>query len=289
MTEIVLDQAAGLRKLLGHGAQRTIAIGSAARGAGRTLIAANLAVALARAGHSVMLLDCSSGPGSSTALLGARASADVLDGLRGEAKVCDLAGEGAAGVRVARAGALVTALRTTSDAHAMRLPHLFDELRDGADLLLVDSPPASIALCAAARELVLVVPAQAHAITDSYRFVKRFSAECGRRPLRVLINRVQLTSHADRIFGNLSATCRKFLNLPLELVGQIPHDERLVRAARLRWPAADACPESPGARALQDCADRISRWASSGEEGFGEFANRLVSAVRAVDQQIHVR
>ena len=121
MTEIVLDQAAGLRKLLAQRAPRTIAIASAARGAGRTLIAANLAVALARAGHAVMLLDCASGTSSATALLGARSSADVLDAMRGDAKVSDLAGEGVAGVRVARAKALVAALRTPSVTYAARL------------------------------------------------------------------------------------------------------------------------------------------------------------------------
>jgi len=54
VTELLLDQAAGLRKLLNQSQLRTIAIASAAPGAGRTTIAANLAVAFAQKGNEVL-------------------------------------------------------------------------------------------------------------------------------------------------------------------------------------------------------------------------------------------
>ena len=78
MTEILLDQAAGLRRLLAQSALRTIAVVSATTGAGCTLVTANLAVVLARRGHGVLLLDCAAGKSGAAALLGARPTADLL-------------------------------------------------------------------------------------------------------------------------------------------------------------------------------------------------------------------
>jgi Mrp family chromosome partitioning ATPase len=60
MTEVALDQAAGCADLA-RGVSRTITIASAAAGAGRSLITANLAVALAHRGRRVLVLDCTRG------------------------------------------------------------------------------------------------------------------------------------------------------------------------------------------------------------------------------------
>src|SRR3954447_11042382 len=110
VTELLLDQAAGLRKLLNQSRLRTIAIASAAPGAGRTTVAANLAVALAQKGDDVLVLDSASGRNSSAWLLNAEPGADLLDGWRGATGVERLVAEGRAGVRVVCAEAALRAL-----------------------------------------------------------------------------------------------------------------------------------------------------------------------------------
>ena len=57
MDKFVSDQAAGLRRLLGQTGFQVITVMSGQKGAGKTAATANLAVALARSGRDVLIVD----------------------------------------------------------------------------------------------------------------------------------------------------------------------------------------------------------------------------------------
>ena len=276
MTEVVLDQAAGLRRLLAHSALRTIAIGSGSPAAGRSVIAANLAVALARQGRGVVVLDCAPARGSAGWLLASQPPADLM--AVGARDLRATLAEGVGGVRVARAPALGVA--RSFESASGHLAQVLETLREDVDMLLVDAPPGDLVWGAAAGELILLAGPGAQAMTESYRLIKRLHVDGGRRRMHILANRMQSASHADKIFGNLSATSKRFLNLPLEFLGCIPDDERMLRAARLRQIVVEAFPESECARAVRECADAVLRWNYTGEDGFADFAIRLVDNAR---------
>jgi flagellar biosynthesis protein FlhG len=276
MTEVVLDQATGLRRLLAQSALRTIAIGSAGPTAGRSVITANLAVALARQGRGVVVLDCAPARGSAGWLLASQPPADLV--AVGARDLRATFAEGVGGVRVARAPRLGVA-RSFESASA-HLAQVLETLREDVDVLLVDAPPGDLVWSAAAGELIVLTGPGAQAMTESYRLIKRLNVDGGRRRMHILANRMQSASHADKIFGNLSATSKRFLNLPLEFLGCIPDDERMSRAARLRQMVVEAFPESECARAVRECADAVLRWNYTGEDGFADFAIRLVDNAR---------
>ena len=281
MTELVFDQAAGLRKLLNQSRLRTIAVASAASGAGRTTVTVNLAIALANKGLDVLVLDPASGRDSAAWLLNAEPRADLFDGWRGAAGVESVIAEGVAGVRVVRAQGMGAALSRADSRHAEDLAQLFHTLHQSAGVVLVDAPAGDLSLIAAARETVLLVGPQLSGITDSYRLVKRLHAH-GMRHVHVLVNRVVNSAHGDTIFGNLSSTSRRFLNLPLECIGQVPDDVRLARAARMRQPVMEAFADAASARALRGCADILMRGLQPDEDGFVEFAHRLLASARTL-------
>jgi flagellar biosynthesis protein FlhG len=276
MTEVVLDQATGLRRLLAQSALRTIAIGSAGPTAGRSVITANLAVALARQGRGVVVLDCAPARGSAGWLLASQPPTDLV--AVGARDLRATFAEGVGGVRVARAPRLGVA-RSFESASA-HLAQGLETLREDVDVLLVDAPPGDLVWSAAAGELIVLTGPSAQAMTESYRLIKRLNVDGGRRRMHILANRMQSASHADKIFGNLSATSKRFLNLPLEFLGCIPDDERMSRAARLRQMVVEAFPESECARAVRECADAVLRWNYTGEDGFADFAIRLVDNAR---------
>ena len=128
--------------------------------------------------------------------------------------------------------------------------------------------------------LILVDVPSPEAMTGSYRLIKRLSLEGGRRRVHVLVNRPRSPAHGDKIFGNLSATSKRFLNLPLEFLGCVPDDQRMLHAARLRQMVVEAFPESECARGMRECADAVLSWSYTGEDGFADFAIRLVDNAR---------
>ncbi len=282
MSEVLFDQAAGLRKLLARNVSRTIAIASAQTRSGRSLISANLAVALARLGQQVLLLDSGAGRDSASWLLSAEPAADLLDACTGRYRGDSLAVEGCAGVHVVQAHAAFQALPKMSPVQATRLAGLLRQLIAAPAVVLIDTAMGDLVTAAAAHELIFLVSPGDRAMTESYRFLKRLHAHCGPRRVHVVINRAQSPAHADKIFGNLSSTSRRFLNLPLERMSHIPDDDRLVRAARMRQPVVEVFPQSDAALALRDCADILLGWPESGVDGAGEFADRLMQTARLV-------
>jgi len=279
VAHLLADQAAGLRKLLNAGGLRTIAVASAAAGAGRTTVAVNLAVAFAQKGWDVLVIDAASGAGSAAWLLNAEPGADLLDCWNKKAGVEQVVADACAGVRVVRAHAAWMAMRGADDRRAGDLAQLFHTLHQSAAVVLIDAPFGDPILTAAARETVVVAGPQWATITDTYRLVKRLHGR-GSRRVHVLVNRVEKTAHGDMILGNLSSTSRRFLNLRLELIGQVPDDPRLSRAARLRQPVMEAFADASSSRALRSVADALLRDASPGDDGFAEFATRLLASAR---------
>ncbi|MDH5490391.1 MAG: P-loop NTPase, partial [Myxococcales bacterium] len=82
---------------------RTIAITSGKGGVGKTQIAANLGVALARRGQRVLLLDADLGLASLDLALGIRPERDLRSVITGEYSLEEILVEGPAGVRLAPA------------------------------------------------------------------------------------------------------------------------------------------------------------------------------------------
>ena len=70
--------------------------------------------------------------------------------------------------------------------------------------------------------------------------------------------------------------------MPLELIGQVPNDVRLARAARMRQPVVEAFADADSAVALRNGADMLLRTAAPDEDGFVEFAHRLLQSARTL-------
>src|SRR5215831_8224855 len=278
MAELLLDQAAGLRRLLNQSRLRTIAVASAAPGAGRTTAAVNLAVALAKERYDVLVLDAANGRASAAWLLNAQPIADLQEWWHGHAALERVIAEGCSGVRVVCATRAFAALRYAATRHANDLAQLFHRVRTGAGVVLIDATAGDLGLVSAARETLLIVGPHMSAITDTYRFLKRLHA-CAPRHVHVLVNRVVNKTHGDRIFGNLSFTSRRFLHLPLTLTGQVPDDVRLSQAASLRQPVVEAFADADSAVALRNGAAMLLRSAPP-EDSFVDFAHRLLQSAR---------
>jgi flagellar biosynthesis protein FlhG len=259
-------------------------VAGAPAGCGRTTVAANLAVALARQGSRVLLLDCCTGAQRAAHLLGAAPGVDLLDAMQGPGRGQAARTRCRAGVDLLQADRMLRSLRRAPDDIAPWLSEVLDSLRESSDLLVIDSPAQALAPAAAASDLILVTGPDASSLTHSYRMVKRLAADSGRRRAFVLVNRAPSAAHAGRIFGNLSHTASQFLGVALDYLGCLPDDDCIGRAAAAGQPVLDAFPHSPAARALRECARNVHAWPASAETTLAPFAQRLVNAARVTAQ-----
>jgi flagellar biosynthesis protein FlhG len=281
MPELLTDQAAGLRRLLGQPRPRALAVTSANAGGGCSTVCANLCALLAQRGRQVVLFDAGHGDPGPGWMLGAEPSADLLDVVRGlyplDAALRTVQGS----IRVLRAQRALRALARLTSGEAGRVARLLDGLRTQAEFLVADAPPEQLAAVAAADDVLIVTAPDAAGVMATYRWLKRMASHFGQRRVAVLVNRASSAAQAAAIFGNLYRTATQFLHLPLEYMGHMPHDDRLERAALLRQPVVELFPSAPSARALRACADALQRWPEPQHDALSAFAGRLVAAARA--------
>ena len=249
--EHTADQAAGLRRLLQPAVPRMIAFCSAPH-AGRSVLCAGFAGALARAGQRVLMLDCAEA--GAAVHLGAPGRPDLMDAARAGLGLRELVAPAGARVSVVRAGRAFRNLGLASAPDRERLARLLAAARRESDCVLLDTASDAAALATECSELVLVMQPHPESMLDSYRLLKRMAGRLTGRAVLVLVNRARAGVPSMQFFGNLSATARQFLGIALEFGGEIPEDDSVQRASSLKQPVVEVFPGSPAARAIRTCA-----------------------------------
>lgn len=274
------DQAAGLRRIFGKEPALSLVVMGGDGGSGCTSVAVNLALGLAREGRRVGLLDCRGGEGSASSLLGVDVPG-LHEALDGRVRVTRVLVQAREHLWVADCAGLASHIARAPGRWRDPLESALGEMEGQLDFLLVDAPrlatPGALWFAAAAEDIVAVVGRGAGGITQAYAAVKRLQAETGRRRAAVLLARCEDADQGERIFGNLSATSKRFLNFSLEYMGWIPEDGAVSEATRQRRPVAEAAPDCAAARAFGAMSATLARRASSGLFG-GSYASRLLEA-----------
>lgn len=275
-----MDQAAGLRGLLAGPPLRTLVVTAASQSAGHSSLAANLATTLAGRDLEVLLLDAAGAPRGAIWMLGLEPAHDLLTAVRGGCPVDAVGVRRGRGLRVVDAQRALACAPHFTERESGRLVKVLSDLSAGADAVIVNAVPGALGPVAAAEHVVMVTRDDPDAVTRTYRFLKRIAGTIDCHRLSVVMNGVQASARAERIFGNLARTASQFLSLPLECMGQIPDDERLQRAALLRQPVMELFPASPAALALRACADALFTGRGSPEHAATAFPARLLGALR---------
>jgi len=288
MDKFVGDQAAGLRRLLGQTGFQVITVMSGQQGAGKTAATANLAVALARSGRDVLIIDQDQhGRGASSAL-GLTPRYDMADVLAGRCTLDALILTGPDNVQVLPIGGGFNRLGRLSERDQEWLAQSFNRLQCGVDVVLVDmeeaTDPDALPLGLAASEIMVVLPPGSTAITQAYTLVKRLAQNFGKRQFRLLLNRMESPDQAQAVARNFSRTAEQYLGVSVDYLGYIPLDERLNRANRLHTSVVDAFPVAQSTSQFRKLADGLLRWPQPSSLGsVGGFMQRVIQGGRLVE------
>jgi flagellar biosynthesis protein FlhG len=218
-----LDQAAGLRRMLGRPAVRVLPLASSMDGAAQAALALRLAGALLQLGNRVVVLDASRG--EVAAALGLAARRDLLELLQGEKEFADVALAGPEGLRVVPAARGIDLLEQAGAARYHDLFGAFAALSEPADLVLLNCAPGDVhPACRAAsggREVVLALQTDAESVTDAYALIKTALRRDGQHSFRMLFSGAS-PLEAGPLLGRMSAAALRFLEVELRSGGVIP-------------------------------------------------------------------
>ena len=288
MAKLLGDQAAGLRRLLGQTGFQVITVMSGQPGAGKTAATANLAVALARAGRDVLIVDQAAHGEGAAAALGLTPRHDISDVLAGRCTLESLILDGPDNVQVLPIGGDFMRLGRLSQRDQDGLEQAFNRLQCGVDIVLVDmeeaTDPDALPLGLAASEIMVVVPPGNQAVTEAYTLVKRLALNFGKRQFRLLLNRMTTPEQAQALARNFTHTAERYLGVSVDYLGYIAVDERLSRAGHLRTSVVDAFPVAVSTSQFRKLAEGLLRWPQPPSLGsVGGFMQRVIQGTRLVD------
>ncbi|GAB4361700.1 MAG: MinD/ParA family protein [Deltaproteobacteria bacterium] len=247
---------------------RVLSVTSGKGGVGKTSIVANLAVAFARRGRKVLIIDADLGLANVDILFGLTPRANIQHLLSGEKGIDDILVEGPGGIRILPASSGIYELtHLSSEQRILLLSHL-DSLEDRFDIVLIDTG-AGIAsnvmyFNAAAQEVFVVVTPDNTSIADAYALIKVLTKNFGEKRFQILVNMVQNEFEAVNTFRKIERAAGKFLHLALTYVGFVTRDDHVRRAANLQRPIVLEFPASSAARSLRFVAEEVLRGSPGG-------------------------
>lgn len=286
MARTAIDQAEGLRRLLFRDALRIVTVVSATAGVGKTSAVINLAVALAREGREVLVLDESPNQNNVCDSLGINARFDLLDVINSKKSLEQVLVPGPEGISVLPAAHGVRRLAGLDKDDQHRLVGCFNRLANPVGVVLVDTATGSggVALPASivAHDVMVVLSRSTSSITDNYALIKTMSMQYAKKHFCILVNKVRTEKEARAIFSNMAQACQRYLSVSLDYAGFIPPDDRLERAAALCTPVVEAFPAATSAAGFRRMADEMAGWSRRGnaEVSIGHFMRRLIQNSR---------
>ncbi|QAU34331.1 antiactivator of flagellar biosynthesis FleN protein [Janthinobacterium sp. 17J80-10] len=261
------DQAEGLRRMLAGPRPRVFTFLSALPDEEKNAMLTNLGASLVRSGSDVLMLDARAAAGGIAAQLDAPRRASLLDVARQEGRMSELVQSMPQGFGVARLAHATVQARSQLEAAVQddllmrRLGQAFGTLAREHDIVVVDGELGvddGFALPAlAGGEIVVQVSNSAASIKAAYSMIKRLTSALGRRPISVVVSGVD-ERQAGVVHDNIAQVASRYLATRVELLGSVPADEHVGRAARLGRSVVEAFPLAGASLAFRKLAGRCS-------------------------------
>jgi flagellar biosynthesis protein FlhG len=277
------DQATALRALVSRRIQQDalpddqrppiVAVAAGQREVGCTTLAINLAVAAARKGRRVVLLDAAGTRDAIAPRCGLDSRGTLHDVLTAHKLIDEVLLDGPAGVRIVPGGEAIppTAIGELPAGHARHPPNPLHALGPHAELLVVDLGTAEqgwLSLTPPTDALWLVATPDPHCLLDTYARIKSLPPEGPSRITpRLIVNQAADAEAAARVHERIDQCCCRFLGGSVDLAGHVPRDSAIVEAERRLRPVMTEFAESKAARSLEQLAIGLPRTISGQPAG----------------------
>jgi flagellar biosynthesis protein FlhG len=262
------DQASTLRKLASerdNGAQhsmRVIAVSSGKGGVGKTSLVVNLAMALAEYNYRIIVLDGDLGLANVDVAFGITPRYSIKNLLSGEKRVEDILYPVDRGIKILPGASGVIELANLDRGQLKNVLLNFGRLERMADILLIDTGAGLghtvLNFITASDDVIVVMTPEPPSMTDAYGLVKTIAGETEKININVVVNRVHNETEARQAFERLQYAVRKFLGIPLNLLGWIYDDPLVGRSVMEQKPLALSNPQSRAYKCVQWIAGNVA-------------------------------
>lgn len=282
-----MDQARQLRNIIKsesaarRSLARVVCVTSGKGGVGKSNVAINLAVQLKRLGQRVIILDADFGLANIEIMFGTVPKHNLSDLIYQGKNIKDIITPGPMDVGFISGGAGISDMYNLSIDYLEYIIVNLAELDAIADTIIVDTAAgvssAVLEFLVASGEIILVTTPEPTSITDSYSLLKaltqypRFSTD--NTVIKCVSNRVTSDEEGQQLYNKINAVVQRYLKLPMEYLGCIPHDMQLQESVMQQTPVSILYPNAKSVRAFESIAAKLT-----GTEGVSNIKKRGMAA-----------
>jgi flagellar biosynthesis protein FlhG len=285
----VADQAEKLREIMrsrasetttAPGNSRIIAVSSGKGGVGKTNISINLALAYARLGKKVIVLDADLGLANVNVVLGVIPRYNLYHLIRQQKTMRDILLDTDYGIQIVAGASGFSKIANLSEEERKGFIHELQELSQ-ADVIIIDTSAGVsnnvLSFVAAADDAIIVTTPEPTAITDAYGIVKIIATEVENLDLglKLVVNRVKTVTEARKVAERVINIAGQFLNLKLDYLGFVYEDALVQTAVIKQRPFLVLDPKSKASICIDHIVRRLENMDFKEGGGISKFLRKL--------------
>jgi flagellar biosynthesis protein FlhG len=264
---------------------RIITITSGKGGVGKTNVSVNMALAYARLGKKVVVMDADLGLANVNVMLNMIPKWNLYHVIRKQKTMKEIMVETEYGISIV-AGASGFSKIANLDEDERR--GFIDELNtlSNADIIIIDTSAgvssSVLDFIAAADDAVIITTPEPTAITDAYGIIKIIATEIDslNMGLKLVVNRVKSVAEAKKVADRMTNIAGQFLNLKVDYLGFI-YDDTVVSHAVLRQrPFMVLDPRCKASLCIQHIVGRMEKSDVKESGGFSMMMKRFFAGNR---------
>jgi flagellar biosynthesis protein FlhG len=297
MEEMMGDQAEELRKLMSESSAqetqhlitpvdtqtkktRIITVTSGKGGVGKTNMSVNMAIAYARMGKKVVVMDADLGLANVNVMLNIIPRFTLFHVMRRQKSMKEIMEKTEYGISIVAGASGLAKIANLNEEERQNFIHELESLTD-ADVIIIDTSAGVnsnvIDFVAAAEDAVIITTPEPTAITDAYGLIKIIATEYESLSigLKLVVNRVKSAAEAKKVADRMTNIAGQFLNLKVDYLGYIYDDPVVSQGVLRQKPFLVIDPRARASFCVEHIVDRLEKTEVRDTGGFTAMIRRL--------------
>lgn len=250
-----------------------IAITSGKGGVGKSSIAVNLGISLAKTGARVCIFDADTGLANINILLGLTPKAGLEHVLFGAKSIEDIMLNGPFGVKIIPGANGISECVSLHPRQQLRLTRELARVEGEFDYLLLDTAAGiadnTLDFVGSAHQSVVVITPEPTSLTDAFSLIKVMHRRRPGMAYQVVVNMCSNVPQAREVFHRFSTAVDKYIGVQLHNLGYLLRDESMRVAVTLQSPVALFPETDPSSRSFIRLADALRKSVDAQPSGMG--------------------